>query len=231
MCRFCDHSINFQTKNTITAHIGSKTHLRNKKEKKEQQIKKRQPTIQTILNVSEIKKTVINNLVDAFVTADIPLEKIDKLQNWLRENCNEGGFIPTSVALRHDYLPKLFEDHVNQLKEYFYGKRVSIIVDETTDCRARSVVNILFSYNGVTKLVHVDYLENVNNCTIGQLIIQILVQWGISFDLPQLVASDSAAYMKKCYRDVLKPLMPQLIHLPCLAHILNLIGLVYFYLI
>ncbi|GES84761.1 transcription factor E2F6 isoform X1 [Rhizophagus clarus] len=184
ICCFCDHSINFQTKNTITAHIGSKTHLRNKKEKKEQQIKKRQPTIQTILNASEIKKTVINNLVDAFVTTDIPLEKIDKLQNWLRENCNEGGFIPISVALHRDYLPKLFEDH----------------------------------------LVHVDYLENVNNCTIGQLIIQILVQWGISFDLPQLVASDLAAYMKKCYRDVLKLLMPQLIHLPCLAYILNLIG-------
>ncbi|RGB29532.1 hypothetical protein C1646_766506 [Rhizophagus diaphanus] len=29
MCHFCDHSINFQTKNTITTHIGSKTHLRN----------------------------------------------------------------------------------------------------------------------------------------------------------------------------------------------------------
>ncbi|CAB4396009.1 unnamed protein product [Rhizophagus irregularis] len=82
MCRFCDHSINFQTKNTITAHIGSKTHIRNKNEKKEQQIKKRQPTIQTILNASEIKKTAVNNLVDAFVTAHIPLEKIDKLQNW-----------------------------------------------------------------------------------------------------------------------------------------------------
>ncbi|CAB4391303.1 unnamed protein product [Rhizophagus irregularis] len=57
--------------------------------------------------------------IDAFVTADIPLEKIDKLQNWLRENCNEGGFIPKSDTLRRDYLPKLFEDHVNQLKEYF----------------------------------------------------------------------------------------------------------------
>ncbi|EXX64439.1 hypothetical protein RirG_142700 [Rhizophagus irregularis DAOM 197198w] len=224
MCRFCDHSINFQTKNTITAHIGSKTHIRNKNEKKEQQIKKRQPTIQTILNASEIKKTAVNNLVDAFVTADIPLEKIDKLQNWLCENCNEGGFIPKSDTLRRDYLPKLFEDHVNQLKEYFRGRQVSIIIDETTDSKARSVVNILFSYNGVTKLVHVDYLENVNNCTIGQLLIQTLVQWGISFDLPQLIASDSAAYMKKCYRDVLKPLMPQLVHLPCLAHILNLIG-------
>ncbi|PKC67723.1 hypothetical protein RhiirA1_458057 [Rhizophagus irregularis] len=143
MCRFCDHSINFQTKNTITALIGSKTHI-----------------------------------LDAFVTADIPLEKIDKLQNWLRENCNEGGFIPKSDTLRRDYLPKLFEDHVNQLiKEYFRGRQVLIIIDETTD-------------------------KNVNNCTIGQLLIQTLVQWGISFDLPQLIASDSATYMKKCYRDV-----------------------------
>ena len=100
----------------------------------------------------KLKKTVINNLINAFVTADIPLEKIDKLQN-LRENCNEGGFIPKSDTLRH-------------------GKFL--------------------------------------------------------FDLPQLVASNSAAYMKKCYRDVLKPLMPRLIHLPYLAHIINLIGLVYF---
>ena len=55
-------------KNTITAHIGIL---------KEKKIK-RQPTIQTIIDASETK----NYLVDAFVTADIPLEKIDKLQNW-----------------------------------------------------------------------------------------------------------------------------------------------------
>ncbi|PKC05586.1 hypothetical protein RhiirA5_420754 [Rhizophagus irregularis] len=48
MCHFCDHSINFQTKNTITAHIGSKTHI-----------------------------------LDAFVTADIPLEKIVRNYIWL----------------------------------------------------------------------------------------------------------------------------------------------------
>jgi hypothetical protein len=47
------------------------------------------------------------------VAADIPLKKIDKLQNWLCENCKEGGFIPKSDTLCHDYLPKLFEDHVN----------------------------------------------------------------------------------------------------------------------
>ena len=39
-----------------------------------------------------MKRTVVNNLVKAFVMADIPLEKVDKLQKWLRENCREGGF-------------------------------------------------------------------------------------------------------------------------------------------
>ena len=42
------------------------------------------------------QKTIVYNLVDAFVTADIPLEKIDKLQNWLRK----GGFIAQSNTLR-----------------------------------------------------------------------------------------------------------------------------------
>ena len=44
------------------------------------------------------QKTIVYKLVDAFLIADIPLEKIDKLQNWLRKNCNEG--IPKSDILR-----------------------------------------------------------------------------------------------------------------------------------
>ncbi|RHZ89972.1 hypothetical protein Glove_9g111 [Diversispora epigaea] len=81
MCYFCDHSINFQIKNTIIAYISSKTHIYNKKEKENQQIKKRQLTIQTLINTSEVKKIIINNLVKTFIMADIPLEKVDKFQN------------------------------------------------------------------------------------------------------------------------------------------------------
>ncbi|CAB4375607.1 unnamed protein product [Rhizophagus irregularis] len=60
--------------------------------------------------------------MNAFVAADIPLEKVDKLQNWLHEHiehCNERGFIPKSDTLRREYLPKLFK--------------------KTTDSRAQSV--------------------------------------------------------------------------------------------
>jgi hypothetical protein len=99
------------------------------------------------------KKNAIYKLMDAFVTADIPLEKVDKLQNWLHEHCNEGGFIPKSDTLRREYLPKLFENHINQLKEYFCGKRVSINIDETTDSRARSVVNIMVQQNWFISII------------------------------------------------------------------------------
>ncbi|GBB89089.1 hypothetical protein RclHR1_15760005 [Rhizophagus clarus] len=178
VCLFCGHSVSWEHKVSVTTHTYN------------------------VLSVAESKKTVVNDLVKAFVEANIPLEKVNMLQPFLRKHCRE-------------------ED----LKDFFREKTVSIIVDETTDSRARSVVNILFSYRNNTRLVAVDYLDNVNNVTIGQLIIRTLIEWSIPFSFPRLLASDSAAYMKKSYRELLKPIMPQLLHSPCLAHILNLISL------
>ena len=96
-------------------------------------------------------------------------------------------------------------------------------MDKTTDNCARSVINTLFCYRNETKLVSVDFLERVNN-TMGQTLTTILTHFNISFNLPCLFLSDSATYMKKCYHEVLLLLMPQLIHVPYCAHIINLIG-------
>ena len=97
-------------------------------------------------------------------------------------------------------------------------------MDELSDDCAHSVVNTLFTHRENTKLVSVDFLERVNNTTIGQTLLPILHSYNISLNIPRLFLSDSAAYMKKYYREVLKPVMPQLIHVLCPAHILNLIG-------
>ncbi|GES82281.1 CGG triplet repeat-binding protein 1 [Rhizophagus clarus] len=96
-------------------------------------------------------------------------------------------------------------------------------MDETTDDYSRSVVNTIFCYRNEIKLVSVDFLERVNNTTIGQVLMTTLTHFNIPFNLPRLFLSDSAAYMKKCYHEILSPLMPNLIHAPCCAHILNLI--------
>jgi hypothetical protein len=86
-----------------------------------------------------------------------------------------------------------------------------------------SVVNTLFCYRNETKLVSVDFLERVNNITMGQVLTTIFTHFNISFNLPRLFLSDSATYMKKCYHEILSPLMLQLTHVPCCAHIINLI--------
>ena len=96
-------------------------------------------------------------------------------------------------------------------------------MDETTDACQRSVVNTLFAYRENTKLVSVDFLTRVNNTTIGQTLISIIPKYDIPIT-SRIFLTDSAAYMKKCYNEVLHPIMPQLIHIPCCAHILNLIG-------
>ena len=65
-------------------------------------------------------------------------------------------------------------------------------MDETTDDCARSVVNTLFVYQNLTKLVSVNFLIRVNNTTMGQTLISIFSSYNIPLNSPHLFVSDSA---------------------------------------
>ena len=225
-CIYCDKSVEWKFKSSIDSHINGNKHQANKKTYEEKQKSIQQQTLQTTLRAAKSRKTVIEDLVEAFLGADIPLQKIDKLLFFFKKNLKEGGAIPKAPTLRQIYLPSIFEKHITSLKLLFDSKPISIIMDESLDSCARSVVNTIFVYRNFTKLISVDFLNSVNNITIGQTLFYILTNYNIPFNKPILFLSDSAAYMKKCYRDVLKSVMPQLIHTPCCAHILNLIGCV-----
>ena len=152
------------------------------------------------------------------------MEKVNQLLPFFKKHFREGSAIPQAPTLCQIYLSNVFDKHFSLLQNYFNQKPVAIIMDETTDDCSRSVVNTLFSFRQNTKLVSVDFLDHVNNSTMGVTLLTILTNYNIPYSLPRLFLSDSAAYMKKCYREVLKPIMSQLIHMPCLAHIINLIG-------
>jgi hypothetical protein len=111
---------------------------------------------------------------------------------------------------------------VSNMQEVIYNRRISITIDETTDVCGRAAVNILFSFGDKTKLVKTEYLEAVNNTTIAQLVIRTLQFYNISHDNLIFFISDNAAYMLKAFQ-ILSPLISQLKHNRCLAHILNLV--------
>ena len=52
-------------------------------------------------------------------------------------------------------------------------------MDETTDDCSRSVVNTLFIFRQHTKLVSVNFLEHVNNSTVGGTLLSILANYKI----------------------------------------------------
>ncbi|RIB21781.1 hypothetical protein C2G38_2175650 [Gigaspora rosea] len=55
-------------------------------------------------------------MVEAFVNANIALEKIDKLCSWLKDNLYNGGFIPSADTIRQNYLKPVFEKHITEIK-------------------------------------------------------------------------------------------------------------------
>ena len=231
LCVYCNHAVKWEKKLTVNDHVRGPVHCAKKVAYENQQKNgemRQQRTIVSAINsaisIADSKKELIEDLIQAFVIADIPLEKVNSLLPFFQKHIKQGGFIPQAPTLRQIHLPQVFENHLIQLKLLFENKPVAITMDETTDDCARSVVNTLFHFHTNTKLVSVDFLTQVNNSTMGSTLLTILTKYNIPFSLPRLFLSDSAAYMKKCFREVLKPVMSQLIHVPCCAHILNLIG-------
>ncbi|CAJ0648604.1 10976_t:CDS:2, partial [Entrophospora sp. SA101] len=184
----------------------------------------RQQTITSLhKNISECQGININ-LVKTLVEANIPMEKIDSLKSFFKENFKEGGGIMGSNQLHEHYLPIVYEQAINKIMNEVRDKHICITVDETMDACGRSAVNILFSYGKYTKLVKTSFLEIVNYSTISQLIVTTINSYNIPYDRLTFLTSDSASYMLKAFRDCLSPLIPNLLHNTCFAHIFNLVG-------
>ncbi|KAJ8893286.1 hypothetical protein PR048_005877 [Dryococelus australis] len=147
-------------------------------------------------STSERAENFILKTTRAFVSANIPLEKLDndKLHNWLNKNVKGDGDIPSAR--------KIIEEDIKSLKVV-----TCILCNETTDKGRRCVFNILFkklepASNQTTKLVAT---------------IILLTKYEIEFDPVIAIVSDSAPYMTKCFSN-LAGLLENTVHLQCWAH-------------
>ena len=117
-------------------HINSKIHLKNKRNYETATQNTYFQTLEGVLSVAKFKKVVVQNLVEAFVKANISLKKVNALQLFLKKHCHESSIILQADALRWNYLPGIYQQHIDNLKEVFQNKSVSIIIDKTTNSRA-----------------------------------------------------------------------------------------------
>ena len=152
------------------------------------------------------------------------MEKTEKLKPFFEKHCKQGGALPQADTLRCVYIPKAFDEHLHALKAVLKGEKVSVTADETTDCRDHSVLNVIAGSRGKSYLIDVVIMEKCNHSTLSQAIIRSVSDMGIHYDDVTAIVTDSAAYCKKAYRDVLSAVFPKSLHVLCMAHIINLAG-------
>ena len=173
----------------------------------------------TAVKSHDARQEFILDYIRICTLADVPLEKTDKIRPFLGKYCAQAGALPQIDQLRSTYIPRLFEAHFSALKAILKNQPVSITADETTDIRDHNVVATL---RGQPYLIDVVKMGACNHSTFSQAIIQSVTGAGIAFDQVIAIVSDSPAYCKKAYREVLSFMYTKSTHVLCLAHVVNL---------
>ncbi len=170
------------------------------------------------------RKEFIFDFTKTFIEADIPLEKTSKFSPFLQKYCKQGGSVPAPSHLRSDYLPQLFPQYLEDIKQAVHGSTVYVIADETIDACGRCVLAILLQPVGKPPVAaDLIFLDRVNFSTVSQAVISCLNSNNVNFNDVWAFVTDSASYMKKAYNTILHGLFPNANHVTCLAHLLQLV--------
>uniref|UniRef100_A0A8C4RMI1 CGG triplet repeat-binding protein 1 n=1 Tax=Erpetoichthys calabaricus TaxID=27687 RepID=A0A8C4RMI1_ERPCA len=96
-CKTCNELVDHVRCQTITDHLGTKKHT--ERANKRQHEATNNPT----------SNTLVMELVEAFMAANIPLEKVDNptMRSFMQKNLKGGGGIPQANALGELYVTKI----------------------------------------------------------------------------------------------------------------------------
>ncbi|CAB1328790.1 unnamed protein product, partial [Coregonus sp. 'balchen'] len=169
------------------------------------------------------RKEFILDFTRTLIKADI-LEMGPKFSTFLKKHCKQGGSFPVPSHLRTEYLPGLYPQYKQDIKDAVEGKDIYVILDETTDAFGRCALAILLQPVDKRPVVaDLAFLDRVNFTTVSQAVISSLNNNGVDFNNVSAFVSDSASYMKKAFTSILKGLFPNSVYVTCFAHLLSLV--------
>ena len=231
-CRVCVKAIDHKSLSVIKRHQNSEKHKNNLISSSN---RKRPLTLTTSFAVQNAAKLqnidTVQSWIRACVASNIPLNVSDNLimRNFFQSHITSGGSIPRRKALQ-PYLNDCYKCDREKLKQKCKGKTVMIFYDETFDAQSRHVSCVLLALLPPDNTEIQPYLaevfldkEPVNSSKVAQQIVTVLSDYGISFDKVASYGTDNASYMLASFQRSLKEILPNCFHLPCIAHIFNLV--------
>lgn len=118
-CQICGDVLKCATKNALEVHANTPKHRNNARRSL------RQPQITESTEL--VPKSVIEfeeDLVKAFLAADIPLHKLGNSHIQSLFETHAGKKLPSIYKARSTYVPKLYNERVNKLSERLSGKKL-----------------------------------------------------------------------------------------------------------
>lgn len=206
-CKICSKTFKCLKKSRLTAHLNTAMH-------------RDQPSTST--------DSFYTDLCKAFVAANIPFRKLDNpvLRQFLAKYTFK--HIPDESSLRKTYLPKIYNEVMDKIKNEIKDHYFWISADETTDLLGRGIINIII---GVLHpdiptepyLIATKVIEHVNANKVVEIIVNAvdnIFDGDVNHEKALLFVSDAAAYMIKAGK-LLKEKYPNILHHTCTAHALH----------
>ncbi len=223
-CNLCDEIKEYNPREGIRLlkkHVQSKKHLAAAKLGVEQQRLKILPIDSEIINTFHYK------LVEALISANIPLAKLQNEQFKLFLEIYTGKKLKSVSHYRDTIVKSIYVDKLQDMKYKFENiKNYYVIFDESTDACGRYILNLLIGecnnerrtrpyFLGLVKL------DKVNADSVTSAIIKKFAEFFnndmLKFEKIKLLLSDAAPYAIKAGK-ILKELFPDLKHITCLCH-------------
>ena len=228
-CKYCQHSLDYTRVDTLKDHLQAKKHTKRKDEvlSRGKAAAPKQQTLTSFVKSSDLRKEFTLDFVSMCTTADIPLEKSEKMKPFLKKHCKQGGTLPEASTLRSYHVPTLFQQHFEHLKLLLADQPIAIIADETTDIKDKSILNVVATIRGKCYLIDVVKMEACNHATLSRAVIKAITSVEVTFDKIISFVTDSASYCKKAYKDILGPMFENAVQVLCLCHIMNNVGEVF----
>ena len=208
-CNICSTIVDHNKKHKVDSHRTSKKHS----------TRISSGNIQTFL--SDPHPEFTRKVVNAFLSADIPLEKLrNKALKDLFESMNYKLPSETNARRQVELLAcKMKKDIMYTIKD----KRIFLIFDET-EISSRKYCNTIcgcINNPNCTWLISSKPIGNsLNSTMVIDIIDNILEEYNIKMDNFTLLISDAASYMVKADK-ILKSRDYKVLHVKCMAHLIH----------
>jgi len=133
-CKVCEKSVNFEKKYFVTQHTEGASHKRAVETKGSAS---KTPLLKTFVATSNRQSEFSFDLCNAFVSAGIPLWKLQNpsLRSFFEKHVKQN--LPDESTLRKNYLDRAYQSTMDKIQINMKDKKIWLSIDETTDVTGR----------------------------------------------------------------------------------------------